>query len=107
MEVPAVDAETLRTVWKIRQKLPNGAIDAVIFQQACKPGADVMAASQRATLLQLILQMAPKGAFDVFLEEGQPNDAVQTLRRDSARRTMPIVLRKIPTKTEITDQHAL
>jgi len=76
MEVPAVDAETLRTVWKIRQKLPNGAIDAVIFQQACKPGADVMAASQRATLLQLILQMAPKGAFDVFLEEGQPNDAL-------------------------------
>jgi hypothetical protein len=76
MGVPAVDAETLRTVWKIRQEIPHDVIDAVIFQQACKPGADVMAASQRATLLQLILQMAPKGAFDVFLEEGQPNHAL-------------------------------
>lgn len=76
MEIPAVDAETLQTVWKIRQELPHDVIDAVIFQHVCKPGADVMAASQRATLLQLILQMAPKGAFEVFLDEGQPNHAL-------------------------------
>ena len=76
MEVPPVDVETLRTVWKIKQDHPCAAIDALIFQQACKPGADVIAASHRAGLLQLILQMAPSATFDAFLEDGQPNDAL-------------------------------
>ena len=75
MEVPPVDVQTLQTVWKIRQELPYGAIDALIFQQACKPGADVMSASHRAGLLELILKMAPSGTFDAFLQDGQPNDA--------------------------------
>ena len=79
MDVPRVDVETLRTVWKIKQEHPNASIDVWIFQQSCKPGADVKSAAHRAGLLQLVLQMAPtKPMFAAFVEDGQPNDMLFT-----------------------------
>ena len=79
--IPPVDVETLKTVWKLRQELPPVRVDAMIFEQACKPGADVASAHHRWTLLHMLIQMAP-GEVNAFLKEkefvkdGQPSDAL-------------------------------
>ena len=72
--IAAVDTETLKTVWAIRARYPGHSIDEIIFRRECKPGADVVAAALRASLLDLVTRIVPE--FGKFLYDGQPGDAL-------------------------------
>lgn len=78
--VPAVDPEDLRIVWQIGKDIQaqhSGpkAVGGVIFEQACKPGADVEAVFYRATQIWMIDHIAPE-LLAQFTRDGQPDDAV-------------------------------
>ena len=70
--VPAVDPEDLKIVLQITKDVqarnPRAAIGAEIFQQACKPGADVEAVTYRSWLIGLANQFAP-GHLERFADD--------------------------------------
>ena len=75
--VPAVDPEDVKTVWQIGRdaQASNGcgvAIGADLVEQACKPGAEIVAVSYRASFIWLMSFMAPEDLRFV----GQPSDEV-------------------------------
>ena len=56
--VPEVNPEHLKAVWDCASKLgPGGAIDTIIFERHCKPGADVQAICYRWQMLGLVSMM--------------------------------------------------
>jgi hypothetical protein len=57
--VPAVDAEDLKKAWLYRREITGGSIDVAVYQKLCKQGADAFAVGYRATLLGLLIQVAP------------------------------------------------
>lgn len=77
--VPQVDVETLKIVWKIKRELAaqntGRHIDTLVFQQACKPGADVLAAHFRATLLDFTIQSVP-WLFIFRVKDGHPSERI-------------------------------
>jgi hypothetical protein len=72
--IPQVDTDTLKICWQIRKESTCTYIDEVIFRQACKPGADVVSAVDRAAFLEFIVQAFPE--FAEFMPEGRPSDAL-------------------------------
>lgn len=74
--MPPADIDTLKTVWQIRKQLgPSRLVDVRIYEQACKPGADVISAAHRMGAFMLMIQMMPH-EFDGLLQDGKPNDAL-------------------------------
>jgi hypothetical protein len=86
--VPEVDPEDLKRVWQVydvvKKEHPGEqfAIDQLVIQQTCKPGANVRAVSYRAGLLGLILMPIVEGRtiagekLAPWIKDGQLDDAV-------------------------------
>ena len=56
--VPEVDPEDLKVVWEVcKQMGPGAAIDTIIFERLCKPGADVQAVCHRSRMLCLVAML--------------------------------------------------
>jgi len=77
--VPEVDPDDLRTVWEMNRELQarspgGGAIDIDIFEQACKPGANVHATLYRSNLFWIVSMIAP-AQWAMVTKDGQPTNA--------------------------------
>src|SRR5262249_34489952 len=77
--VAEVDPEDVKNVWQIGRdaQASNGrgvAIGADLIKQACKPGAEIVAVSYRATFPWLMRLIAPEDLR--FTQDCQPDDSV-------------------------------
>ena len=78
--VPEVDPEDMKTIWNIGREVQarnpgqQVAIGVDVYRSVCKPGADVIAASYRASLLGLMKLFAP-ALFAEITIDGVPTDS--------------------------------
>lgn len=79
--VPAVDPEDVKAVWSIGREVERThpgqqiAIATGIFEQACKPGADVQAVAYRASWLSLIMSHG-RELLEDCIQGTEPTDAI-------------------------------
>jgi hypothetical protein len=74
--IAPVDVGDLKIVWQIRAAAPIGcSIDSIIYERACKPNTDVIAAAHRVAILSMAIQMRPED-FQQFLVNNQPCDVL-------------------------------
>ena len=53
-----MDPEDLKAVWDFSFEVgPGGAIDIILFERLCKPGADVQAVCYRSQMLSLVAML--------------------------------------------------
>jgi len=79
--VPTVDPEDIKSAWEIYREVevehPEGkvAVGASIFEQACKPGADIGAVCYRAIMLKMMLRYPPDELVSL-MKEREPDEAI-------------------------------
>jgi hypothetical protein len=99
-DVTTVNSIDLRNVWKMirdsRARTPavqSGSFSSGLFENACSPGANVVAVWYRASILE-VLQMLPENPLMPWSREGELDDAVFQIAATFPMKKLPISLVK-------------
>ena len=96
--VAAVSPDDLRNVWKMMRDLQahtpagqSGSFSSELYENACSPGANVVAVWYRASILE-VLQMLPENPLMPWSHEGELDDAVFQIAATFPMKKLPIGL---------------
>ena len=99
-DVTAVNSDDLRNVWKMMRDLQarapacqSGSFSSGLYENACSPGANVVAVWYRASILE-VLQMVPGNPLMPWTHGDELDDAVFQIAATFPMKKLPVGLVK-------------